>query len=105
MNRLNQTYCKTNIYTQHCSVATGYPSSGNEKDLETGLSYFGARYYEPEMLNIWLSVDPMSDKYPSLNPYNYCAWTRPTGGDEHRWIKYNIVNNPVKLVDPDGREL
>ncbi len=36
---------------------------------------------------MWLSVDPMADKYPSLSPYNYCAW------------------NPVKLVDPDGREI
>ena len=34
---------------------------------------------------MWLSVDPMSDKYPSISPYSYCAW------------------NPVKLVDPDGR--
>jgi len=38
-------------------------------------------------LSIWLSVDPMSDKYPSLSPYVYCA------------------NNPVILVDPDGRDL
>ena len=38
-------------------------------------------------LSIWLSVDPMSDKYPSLSSYNYCA------------------NNPVILVDPDGREI
>jgi hypothetical protein len=36
---------------------------------------------------MWLSVDPMSDKYPSMSPYNYCA------------------NNPVMLVDPDGREV
>ncbi len=35
----------------------------------------------------WLSVDPMADKYPSLSPYNYCAW------------------NPVKLVDPNGMEV
>ena len=36
---------------------------------------------------MWLSIDPMSDKYPSISPYAYCAW------------------NPVKLVDPDGREI
>ena len=33
---------------------------------------------------MWLSVDPMSDKYPSISPYAYCMW------------------NPVKLIDPDG---
>ena len=61
-------------------------SSGKEKDSETGYYYFGARYYNPD-LSLWLSVDPMSDKYPSLSPYNYCAW------------------NPMKLVDPDGAEI
>ena len=60
--------------------------SAKEKDSETGLSYFGARYYSSD-LSIWLSVDPMSDKYPSLSPYVYCA------------------NNPVKLVDPNGEEV
>ncbi len=60
-------------------------SSGKEKDSETGYYYFGARYYNSD-LSIWLSVDPMSDKYPSLSPYNYCAW------------------NPMKLVDPDGND-
>ena len=59
--------------------------SAKERDPETGLSYFGSRYYSSD-LSVWLSVDPMSDKYPSLSPYTYCA------------------NNPVKLVDPDGEE-
>ena len=63
-----------------------YTFSAKEKDAETGYSYFGSRYYSSE-LSIWLSVDPMSDKYPSLNPYTYCA------------------NNPVKLVDPNGEEV
>lgn len=33
------------------------------------------------------SNDPMSDKYPNMSPYNYCA------------------NNPVILVDLDGSEI
>ncbi|MBO2526522.1 MAG: hypothetical protein CW341_12680 [Bacteroidetes bacterium] len=60
-----------------------YTFSAKEKDTETGYSYFGSRYYSSD-LSIWLSVDPMSDKYPSLSPYVYCA------------------NNPIKLVDPNG---
>ena len=61
--------------------------TGKERDEETGYGYFGARYMDHELMTMWLSVDPMSDKYPSISPYAYCAW------------------NPVKLVDPDGREL
>ena len=61
--------------------------TGKELDEETGYGYFGARYMDHELMTGWLSVDPMADKYPSMSPYNYCAW------------------NPVKLVDPDGREI
>jgi len=57
--------------------------TGKERDAETGYDYFGARYYSSS-LGIWLSVDPLSDKYPSLSPYVYCA------------------DNPMKLVDPTG---
>ena len=63
-----------------------YTFSAKEKDTETGYSYFGARYYSSD-LSIWLSVDPMAAKYPSLSPYVYCA------------------NNPVKLVDPNGEKI
>ena len=63
-----------------------YTFSAKEKDPETGLSYFGSRYYSSD-LSVWLSVDPMSDKYPSLSPYVYCA------------------DNPVKLVDPNGEDV
>ena len=60
--------------------------SGKERDAETGYSYFGARYYDAELTTMWLSVDPMADKYPNISPYAYCAW------------------NPIKLVDPDGKD-
>ena len=32
--------------------------TGKERDSETGLSYFGARYYESDLMTSWLSVDP-----------------------------------------------
>ena len=57
-----------------------------QRDEETGYGYFGARYMDYELMTGWLSVDPMSDKYPSISPYNYCMW------------------NPVRLIDPDGMD-
>jgi len=59
--------------------------SGKERDWETGYIYFGARYYDSD-LSIWLSVDPLAWKFPSLTPYAYCN------------------NNPIRLIDPDGME-
>ena len=70
----------------HCYSSLSYTFSAKERDSETGLSYFGSRYYSSD-LSIWLSVDPMSDKYASLSPYVYCA------------------DNPVKMVDPNGEEI
>ena len=60
-----------------------YRYSGKECDDETGFYYFGARYYAP-WLGRWISPDPLWDT-DGLNLY---AFTR---------------NNPVNLVDPDGR--
>ncbi len=61
-------------------------STGKERDEETGYGYFGARYMDHELMNMWLSVDPMADKYPSISPYAYYNW------------------NPIKQLDPDGME-
>ena len=36
--------------------------SGKELDTETGLYYFGARYYDPR-ISLWVSADPILDKY------------------------------------------
>ena len=68
------------------SWSTPYKFNSKELDAETGLYYYGARYYNPN-LSIWASVDPMSDKYPSMSAYMYCA------------------GNPVVLIDPDGRKI
>ena len=82
---MNQSFTHTTT-NPRLSFAETFTFSAKEKDAETGFSYFGSRYYNSD-LSIWLSVDPMSDKYPSMSPYVYCA------------------NNPIKLVDPNGEEV
>ena len=73
------------VDNQHCySCKNTFTFTGKERDEETRYGYFGARYMDHELMTMWLSVDPLADKYPSISPYAYCAW------------------NPVKLVDPDG---
>ncbi len=65
---------------------TPYLFNAKELDEETGMYYYGARYYEPR-LSLWMSVDLMQEKYPNIGSYVYCA------------------NNPVKFIDPDGRQI
>ena len=71
-------------YKQKNTLFIVSSSTGKERDSETGFSYFGARYYDSDILTGWLSVDPMADKYPGLSPYAYCAL------------------NPIRVIDPNG---
>ena len=66
-------------------LAESFTFSAKEKDSETGLSYFGSRYYSSD-LSVWLSVDPMSDKYAYQSNYVYCS------------------NNPLIMIDPNGED-
>jgi RHS repeat-associated protein len=87
----------------------GPPITGKERDAETGLDYFNARYYESSMGRFlspdWstrrtpgstLPLDPADDKWPvpyarlenpqSLNLYSY------------------VLNNPLGRADADGHD-
>ena len=61
-----------------------YRFSGKERDDETGLYYFGARYYAA-WLGRWTSSDP-AGFVSGFNLYRYCA------------------NNPVMFHDPNGMQ-
>ena len=65
--------------------STPYKFNAKELDEETGLYYYGARYYDPRS-SVWISKDPLAEKYPNVGSYVYC------------------VNNPVKFIDPDGNQ-
>ena len=63
--------------------------TGKERDAESGLDYFGARYFG-SALGRFTSPDPLGS---SGNPKNPQSWNR---------YAY-VLNNPLALVDPNGQ--
>ena len=51
---------------------TPYLFNAKEFDEETGMYYYGARYYEPR-LSLWMSVDRFAEKYYNISPYSFGA--------------------------------
>jgi RHS repeat-associated protein len=75
--------------TLNCSQAADKRRfTGKERDAETGLDYFGARYYA-NTLGRFTAVDPARE---SADPENPQTWNR---------YAYTL-NDPLKYVDPDG---
>jgi RHS repeat-associated protein len=65
--------------------------TGKARDVETGLDYFGARYYA-STLGRFTTVDPVLDIEQALV-------------DPQRWNRYTYaLNNPLRNVDPDGKD-
>ncbi len=75
----------------------GYKFTGKELDPETGLYYYGARYYDA-VLSRWISADPIFSAYLD---------GKVNGGI---YLPINMglfsysASNPVKYVDPDGQK-
>jgi RHS repeat-associated protein len=66
------------------SWTSPYRFNAKELDPETGLSYYGARYYQSK-LGVWLSVDPMASNRIWLTPYQF------------------VQNSPNLRIDPNGK--
>jgi RHS repeat-associated protein len=64
---------------------TPYLFNAKELDEETGLYYYGARYFDAR-ISLWLSVDPLTEQKLNISGYAYC------------------LGNPIKYLDPDGRD-
>src|SRR5262249_55483633 len=66
--------------------------AGKERDAESGLDYFGARHYS-DAIGRFTTVDPIYSWQENIV-------------DPQRWNRYVYVrNNPLRLSDPDGREI
>jgi|GEM_PF-1993374 RHS repeat-associated protein len=63
------------------SLNNPFKFNGKELDSETGLYYYGARYYDPR-ISLFISVDPLAEQ--TMTPYQY------------------TYQNPVRYIDPTG---
>ena len=65
-----------------------YKYNGKELDTRKGLNWYdyGARNYDPT-IGRWHVQDLMQEKYYSTSQYAYC------------------INNPIRFVDPNGKEI
>ena len=73
------------------SGTNGYRYAFNGKEHDSDGEFgslthydYGFRVYNPS-IGKFLSVDPLADEMPAWSPFNY------------------VFNNPIKLIDPDGR--
>jgi RHS repeat-associated protein len=84
--------CATGPCASNPGFNAGQPRkyTGKERDKETGLDYFGARYYGSKV-GRFTTVDPVQTIQENLV-------------DPQRWNRYAYArNNPLRYVDPDGK--
>lgn len=65
--------------------------AGKERDPESGLDYFGARYHAAQT-GRFIATDPL-------------LVAASASIDPQQWQRYSYVkNNPLRFIDPDGRQ-
>ncbi|HEY0736680.1 MAG TPA: RHS repeat-associated core domain-containing protein, partial [Herpetosiphonaceae bacterium] len=81
---------------------TPYLFTAKELDEETGLYYYGARYYDPRT-SVWQSTDPILEKYlPSGKDKSNLAGKGGVYNSFNLGLYSYSYQNPVRYTDPDG---
>jgi RHS repeat-associated protein len=88
---------ETGSSTTTASICTlAYKFTGKERDAESGLDYFGARYYSSTM-GRWMSPDWSAKE----EPVPYAKLDNPQTLNLYGYVG----NNPLSFADADGHEV
>lgn len=103
---LNLPFGETMAEQRRSTFNNVFKFNGKELDIETGLYYYGARYYDPRISN-WLSVDPIALWQPVQESEHYIL-------GQHNGGVFNAMNlnvygytyqNPIRYIDPNGKQV
>ncbi len=108
---LNRCCSLTNCTRVGGCAACNYPFlTLKERDNETGLDYFNARYYSSTQ-GRFTSVDPFNialetQQAAELNPERAKGLFNAYLSQPQQWNRYSYaINNPLLYVDPDGEAI
>lgn len=86
------------VHEELNSPETNYGFTGKELDSETGLNYFGARYYD-SVTGRFIQMDPMLMGLDKMSQEQRNAFlSNPQNLNYYAYVQ----NNPVRYTDPTG---
>jgi RHS repeat-associated protein len=102
---LNLPFGETMLEQMDGSYDNPFKFNAKELDEDTGLYYYGARYYNPR-LSIWYVVDPLAVYNPVMETEFY-GDRQHNGGVFFLWNLNPYIytyQNPIRYIDTNGKQ-
>jgi RHS repeat-associated protein len=84
----------------HTKWESTFKFNARELDSETGLYYYGSRFYDPKT-NLWLGTNPKAEIYPFVSPYVFGVEDENRNTDMDNIIDDGINYNKLSSITSD----